>query len=113
MLQRILASLCSLDGVNQAMLLNDRGQLLASVGEEGSIPPFEQAIQVTTAAMECSHATGIGHLYEVWLEGEERMMIDIAAPNRIVVLSGQGGRLARWRHALERDRRIIATTQSM
>jgi hypothetical protein len=50
-------------------------------------------------------------VFEIWCEGSERMMIDIASPNRIVVLSGKGGRLARWRHALDRDRRIIATTQ--
>jgi hypothetical protein len=49
----------------------------------------------------------------VWCEGEKRMVVDIAAPNRIVVLSGDGGRLARWRHALDRDRRVLATTQRM
>ena len=41
------------------------------------------------------------------------MMIDIAHPGRIVVLTGKGGRLARWRHALDRNRKIIATTPQM
>jgi hypothetical protein len=41
------------------------------------------------------------------------MVLDVVGPNRIVVLSGDGGRLARWRHALDRDRRIIATTPQM
>ena len=64
-------------------------------------------------ALETCTALGIGQLYEIWCEGKDRMMIDIAGPERIVVLSGKGGRLARWRHALDRDRRIIATTPQM
>ena len=31
------------------------------------------------------------------------MMIDIAHPGRIVVLTGKGGRLARWRHAFRSE----------
>jgi len=41
------------------------------------------------------------------------MVIDAVASNRTVVLTGKGGRLARWRHALDRDRQIIATTPRM
>ncbi|MBT4070972.1 MAG: hypothetical protein HOL72_07330 [Euryarchaeota archaeon] len=111
MLQRVLAGLLRIEGVDQAMLIDDNGHLLASVGDEGILPPLEKAIKITTAALECAYASKIGDVFEIWCEGQERMMIDIASPNRIVVLSGKGGRLARWRHALDRDRRIIATIQ--
>lgn len=92
------------------MLINDSGDLLASVGDEGVLPPFEHAVEVVSAALESSEALGLGAVYEVWCEGDERLMIDVASPTRIVALSGSGGRLARWRHALDRDRRILATT---
>ena len=39
MLQRVLAGFVRLEGVEQAMLIDDSGQLLASVGEEGILPP--------------------------------------------------------------------------
>tara|TARA_B100001093_G_scaffold349099_1_gene333693 strand:- start:77447 stop:77788 length:342 start_codon:yes stop_codon:yes gene_type:complete len=113
MLQRVLAGLCRLEGVNQAMLIDDSGQLLASVGNEGEIPPFEDAIEMIEVARETGHALGLGNVHEVWCESEDRMLIDVALPNRIMVLSGRGGRLARWRHALDRDRRILTTTHRM
>ena len=111
MLQRVLSGLLRVEGVEQAMLIDNNGQLLASVGDEGILPPLDKAIKITTAALECAYASQIGDVFEIWCEGQERMMIDIASPNRIVVLSGKNGRLARWRHALDRDRRIIATIQ--
>ena len=113
MLQRVLASLTSIEGVEQAMLVDDNGHLMACVGSEGEIPPIDTANQMVSIALETCTALGIGQLYEIWCEGKNRMMIDIAGPDRIVVLSGKGGRLARWRHALDRDRRIIATTPQM
>ncbi|MED6338189.1 MAG: hypothetical protein VYC12_04100 [Candidatus Thermoplasmatota archaeon] len=113
MLQRILAGLTKTEGVEQAMLLDERGALLACVGDEGKTPPVDAAIEVTNMATELCSALELGELYEVWCEGKERMMIDIARPGRIVVLTGRGGRLARWRHALDRNRRIIATTPQM
>ena len=111
MLQRVLSGLLRVEGVEQAMLIDNNGQLLASVGDEGILPPLDKAIKITTAALECAYASKIGDVFEIWCEGQARMMIDIASPNRIVVLSGKNGRLARWRHALDRDRRIIATIQ--
>jgi predicted regulator of Ras-like GTPase activity (Roadblock/LC7/MglB family) len=110
MLQRTLAGLYRLEGVQHAMLIDDSGTLLASVGDEGSIPPFDHAVDVISAALDSADALGLGAVYEAWCEGENRMMIDVASPNRIVALSGNGGRLARWRHALDRDRKILATT---
>ena len=110
MLQRALAGLYRLDGVQQAMLFDDSGSLLASVCDEGVIPPVDHAVDVLSAALEAADALGLGSIYEVWCEGKERTMIDVASPTRVVALSGSGGRLARWRHAIDRDRRIFATT---
>ena len=113
MLQRVLAALTKTEGVEQAMLLDARGSLLACVGDEGKTPPVDIAMNTVKMATELCTSLDLGNLYEVWCEGNDRMMIDIACPERIVVLSGQGGRLARWRHALDRNRRIIATTPQM
>lgn len=113
MLQRVLSGLHRLDGVHQAMLLDDTGQLLASIGNEGELPPSDDAVEMIEVAREIGHALGLGNVYEVWCESEKRMVIDVALPNRIIVLSGKGGRIARWRHALDRDRRILTTTQRM
>ena len=115
MLQRVLANLVKTEGVEQAMLLDERGSLLACVGNEGKVPPTESAIQATNIAIELSAALDLGELYEIWCEGDDnhRMMIDIVRPGRVVVLTGSNGRLARWRHALDRNRRIIATTPQM
>ena len=113
MLQRALAGLCRLDGVDHAMLLDNSGQLISSVGQEGIFAPVDQASEMILAAQETAHALGLGQVYEVWCEGESRMVIDAVASNRTVVLTGKGGRLARWRHALDRDRQIIATSPRM
>ena len=47
MLQRVLAGLTKTEGVEQAMLLDESGNLLACVGSEGQVPPVEQAIPVS------------------------------------------------------------------
>ena len=75
MLQRALAGLYRLEGVKQAMLIDDSGNLLASVGDEGAMPPFEHAVDVVSAALESADALGLGAVYEVWCEGEERCCI--------------------------------------
>ena len=113
MLQRVLASFTNIDGVEQAMLLDHTGNLLACVGSEGIVPPVDIALSVTNLAIELTTSLDLGTLHEIWCEGDDRMMIDIARPVRIVVLTGTGGRLAGWRHALDRNRRILATTPQM
>ncbi len=113
MLQRVLAGFINVEGVEQAMLLDQTGNLLACVGSEGRVPPVDHAINLTNMALEICASLEYGTLYEIWCEGDDRMMIDIARPGRIVVLTGTGGRLAGWRHALDRNRRILATTPQM
>ena len=113
MLQRVLAGLVKTEGVEQAMLLDEHGALLACVGDEGKAPQVDLAVNTVSMATDLCLTLDLGELYEVWCEGKARMMIDVARPERVVVLTGQGGRLARWRHALDRNRRIIATTPQM
>ena len=67
MLQRVLAGFVRLEGVEQAMLIDDTGQLLASVGEEGILPPFQEAIEMIHAARETGHALGLGQVYDCLL----------------------------------------------
>ena len=45
MLQRVLAALTRTEGVEQAMLLDERGRLLACVGDEGKSPRIDAAIK--------------------------------------------------------------------
>jgi len=52
MLQRVLAGLTKTEGVEQAMLLDESGNLLACVGNEGQVPPVEKAIQSVNTAVE-------------------------------------------------------------
>jgi hypothetical protein len=40
-------------------------------------------------------------------------MIDIVTPYRILMLHGKGGKLARWRHSVDLNRKSLATTPEM
>ena len=58
MLQRVLAGLIRTEGVQQAMLLDERGALLACVGSEGRTPPIDQAVSTVKMATElCTPST--------------------------------------------------------
>jgi hypothetical protein len=47
------------------------------------------------------------------MEGEGLALVDILTPYRIVMLSGNGGNIARWRHAMDHLRPQLATTQEL
>ena len=114
MLQRILTALTTIEGVEQAMLLDNRGEMLAYVGKQGKIPPTDDTISLINIANETVSVFDAGQIFEIWSEdGDELLMIDFVGPGRIVALSGTRGRLARWRHGLDRDRKILATTPRM
>ena len=110
MLSRILAGFLRLDGVEQAMLFSVEGHLIASVGDEGKQPPATQAQAFMLAAFEAAVSSNLGTWHEVWIEQDTRMMIDAVGEDRRIVLFGQGGRLARWRHAIDHNRGSLATT---
>ena len=108
MLHRVLSGFCSLPGVELAFLFNDLGSLVASVSEAGSVPNIEVVSRMLSNCTDVTQASSSGILEEIWNEGERRMIIDRIRSDLILVLEGDGGQLARWRHAVDRDRAMIA-----
>lgn len=113
MLQRLLGEFLKIEGVDQAMMMDDRGKLLSSVGPEGQLPPVNRAVELTVAALDAVQHHDQGDMHELWIEGEDQVLIDILTPYRIVMLSGSKGNIARWRHSLDHLRAQLATTQEM
>ena len=113
MLQRLLGEFLKIDGVEQAMMMDDRGKLLSSVGPEGQLPPIEQAVELAVAALDAVQHHDQGDLHELWIEGDDQVLIDVLTPYRIVMLSGSSGNIARWRHSMDHLRPQLATTQEM
>ena len=113
MLQRLLSALTTQKGVEQVLMVDDRGRLMASVGQTGTVPDVERMVLITSTAFEATQNLGLGELYEIWEESETRTMIDIVTPYRILMLHGKGGKLARWRHSVDVNRKSLATTPEM
>ncbi|MCH1616078.1 MAG: hypothetical protein L7R83_01045 [Candidatus Poseidonia sp.] len=113
MLQRLLGEFLKIEGVDQAMMMDDRGKLLSSVGPEGQLPPVNRAVELTVAALDAVQHHDQGDMHELWIEGEDQVLIDILTPYRIVMLSGSKGNIARWRHSVDHLRAQLATTQEM
>ncbi|MDP6194330.1 MAG: hypothetical protein QF880_01250 [Candidatus Poseidonia sp.] len=113
MLQRLLGEFLKIDGVEQAMMMDDRGKLLSSVGTEGQLPPVDRAVELTVAALDAVQNHDQGDMHELWIEGEDQVLIDILTPYRIVMLAGTKGNIARWRHSMDHLRPQLATTQEM
>ena len=70
-------------------------------------------MELTVAALDVAQGYHQGDLQEVWMEGEGLALVDILTPYRIVMLSGNGGNIARWRHAMDHLRPQLATTQEL
>ena len=113
MLQRLLGEFLKIDGVEQAMMMDDRGKLLSGVGPVGQLPPVERAVELSVAALDAVQHHDQGDLHELWIEGDDQVLIDILTPYRIVMLSGSNGNIARWRHSMDHLRPQLATTQEM
>ena len=113
MLQRLLGEFLRVDGVHQATMIDDRGKLMSSVASEGQLPHTQQAVELTVAALDVAQGYHQGDLQEVWIEGEGLALVDVLTPYRIVMLSGNGGNIARWRHAMDHLRPQLATTQEL
>jgi hypothetical protein len=113
MLQRLLGEFLKVNGVYQATMIDDRGKLMSSVAAEGQLPHTQQAVELTVAALDVAQGYHQGDLQEVWMEGEGLALVDILTPYRIVMLSGNGGNIARWRHAMDHLRPQLATTQEL
>ena len=113
MLQRLLTEFLTVDGVEQAAAIDDRGRLLSSVGAEGQLPLTQRAVDLTVAALDSAKGSNLGDLQEVWVEGDTTTCIDIVTPYRILMLSGGVGNIARWRHSVDRLRQQLAATHEL
>ena len=69
MLQRLLGEFLKIEGVDQAMMMDDRGKLLSSVGPEGQLPPVNRAVELTVAALDAVQHHDQGDMHELWIEG--------------------------------------------
>ncbi|MEK9651143.1 MAG: hypothetical protein VW102_03000 [Poseidonia sp.] len=110
MLHRLLAEFLRHDDLTQAVVIDDMGRMLSSVGEQGALPPTNEAIHLTNAALSAAQHTEFGTLHELWIEGQDTTVIDVLTPYRILMLKGKNGHLARWRHSTDRMRKQLATT---
>tara|TARA_B100000900_G_scaffold339304_1_gene301713 strand:- start:17410 stop:17751 length:342 start_codon:yes stop_codon:yes gene_type:complete len=113
MLQPLLSEFLKVEGVHQATMIDDRGKLMSSVATEGQLPHTDRAVELTVAALDVAQGCGYGDLQEVWVEGKTQTFVDILTPYRIVLLSGENGNIARWRHVMDHLRQQLATTQEM
>jgi len=108
MLQRILARFTALTGVDQAYIISIRDGLVSAVGKRNRVPEVEHATQLLKTLIDMEQSTGIGQGLEMWCEGGEKLMLSRLNIDSFLVLSGKkGGRIARWRHAIDRDADMI------
>ena len=104
MMQRILAGFSTLPGVDQAYIISRRDGLVAAVGKRGLAPKVEHATQIVQALETLGQSPGVGRGLELWSEGNETLLLTRLSEDASLIVSGKkGGRIARWRHAIECD----------
>ena len=104
MMQRILAGFSALPGADQAYIVSRRNGLVAAVGKRGRAPNVEHATQIIQAMDMLERAQSVGRGLEFWSEGKGLYFLTRINEDASVVISGKkGGRIARWRHAVECD----------
>ncbi|MDP7374837.1 MAG: hypothetical protein QF445_04965 [Candidatus Poseidoniaceae archaeon] len=103
-MQRILAGFSALPGADQAYIVSRRNGLVAAVGKRGRAPNVEHATQIIQAMDKLERAQSVGRGLEFWSEGKGLYFLTRINEDASVVISGKkGGRIARWRHAVECD----------
>jgi len=104
MMQRILAGFSALPGADQAYVISRRQGLIASVGKKGKMPEIESTTKLVEALDRLEKNKTIGKGLELWLEGDKTSLISRLSEDSALVISGKkGGKIARWRHAVECD----------
>ena len=104
MMQRILAGLSALPGADQAYIISRRDGLVAVVGKKGQTPMVEHATELGQALERFGKSKAVGRGLELWSEGEGTLLLTRLSEDASLVVSGKkGGRVARWRHAIECD----------
>ena len=103
-MQRILAGFSALPGADQAYIVSRRNGLVAAVGKRGRAPNVEHATQIIQAMDKLERAQSVGRGLEFWSEGKGLYLLTRINEDASVVISWKkGGRIARWRHAVECD----------
>ncbi len=104
MMQRILAGFSALPGADQAYIISRRDGLVASVGKKGRTPMVDYATTLIQALEKLGKSKAIGRGLELWSEGEGTLLLTRLSEDASLIVSGKkGGRIARWRHAIECD----------
>ncbi|RJU88759.1 MAG: hypothetical protein DWC07_07180 [Candidatus Poseidoniales archaeon] len=112
MLNRVLTVLLEKESLDEVSMIDDMGRLLSSVTRAGRLPAADAHVALLIDALEAQQRMGLGDLHEVWVEGNDRTLIDIVTPHRILIAQGREGRLGRWRHSVDHLRSALATTPS-
>ncbi len=103
-MQRILAGFSALPGADQAYIISRRDGLVAAVGKKGRAPMVEHATQMVQAMDRLEKTVSLGRGLEVWSEGDGLYLLTRLSEDASLIISGKkGGRIARWRHAVECD----------
>ena len=104
MMQRILAGFSAVPGADQAYIISRCDGLVAAVGKRGRAPMVEHATQLVQAMDKLEQTVSVGSGLELWSEGGGLFLLTRLSEDASLVISGKkGGRIARWRHAVERD----------
>ncbi len=104
MMQRILAGLSALPGADQAYIISRKDGLVAAVGKRGRAPMVDHATQIVQAMDKLEKVSSVGRGLEFWSEGNGMYLLTRLSEDASLVISGKkGGRIARWRHAVECD----------
>jgi len=108
MLQRILTGFTTLPGSEQAYLISKRDGLITAVGKRNHAPQIEHASQLVQNMESLEQSAGLGRSLELWSEGKKTLMISRISEDVSLIISGKkGGRIARWRHAVENNVEMI------
>ena len=104
MMQRILAGFSALPGVDQTYIISRRDGLVAAVGKKGRTPMVEHATQLVQAMERLGQSPSVGRGLEIWTEDKGMYLLTRLSEDASLIISGKkGGRIARWRHAVECD----------
>ncbi|MBS74025.1 MAG: hypothetical protein CMA91_07265 [Euryarchaeota archaeon] len=107
MLQRILASFQNLPGAEQAYLVSKQDGLISAVGKRGKSPDLDFANLVVQELENLGRGT-LGEGLELWIEGEETVLVTrLSSDTSLVIRGKKSSRIARWRHAVDRDTEVL------
>jgi hypothetical protein len=107
MLQRILAGFQNLPGAEQAYLVSRQDGLISAVGKRGKNPDLEFA-NLAVRELANLERGSLGEGIELWIEGDHTTLISrISSDTSLVIRGKKNSRIARWRHAVDRDTDVL------